>query len=299
MEAITVVQAFFLALIQGITEFLPISSSGNLVLFQHWFGISGEQLAFTILVHAASACAIILFFVDRIRLLTRTLWLPVLIGTVPTVLVALFFKRYYEVLFASTFAVSLALLITALLNLGIQYILKKRNSAKVISKQSDSTELRNDHSAGTSETIQTVSVMQAIFVGLAQAISVTPGISRSGSTVLAGLFVGLSRKTAFEFSFLLALPAIGGSVLLQFLNELQDVSLTAGGMQAVSINTVLLEMLSFLSQVPLVVGFITSFVTSYASLWLLKYMMEKATFWWFALYCVILSAAGFATLFMS
>jgi undecaprenyl-diphosphatase len=254
MDEINVFQALLLAIIQGITEFLPVSSSGNLILFQNFFGVTGEQLNFTILVHVASALAILLFFFDRLWRLTRQLWLPVLVGTLPAVLVALFFKDAVETLFSNPYLVSLALFFTGFINLGIQYFLRHEKLSQLSS----------------------VKVWQGLIIGVAQAVAITPGVSRSGSTVFAGLLTGLSRKMAFEFSFLLAMPAIAGATVLQILSETSQ--------SAVVFN-------EFFS-LPYVVGFLGSFIASYSSLWLLKLMMEKAQFWWFSVYCFGIGALG-------
>lgn len=272
MDQIGVTQAFFLALIQGITEFLPVSSSGNLILFQEWFGVTGEQLTFTVIVHVASASAIVFFFLDRLQRLARQLWLPVLIGTLPAVLVALFFKDAIEAMFANSQQVSFALFITGLINLGIQYILNKRNKSRELlpldpKKPEESVESPEKYSVG---------VLQSLVIGSAQAMAITPGISRSGSTVFAGLLTGLSRKNAFEFSFLLAIPAIAGATLLQIVGELNSASF--GVAEFVSL--------------PYFVGFVGSFAASYGSLWLLRFMMERAQFWWFSVYCFGLGIAG-------
>jgi len=274
MEQISIFQAFLLALVQGITEFLPVSSSGNLVLFQQLFGVTGEQLTFTIVVHVASAIAIIFFFLDRLKRLSRQLWLPVLVGTIPAVLVALFFRSTVLEMFSNSKLVSVALLFTGLINLGIQFVLAKRNTEKL-----PLAEQKGDEKVNVSDEEDkndSVTLVQSFLIGIAQSIAIVPGISRSGSTVFAGLLTGLSRKDAFEFSFLLAVPAIVGATILQVLTESNG---TAIG---------LAEFISL----PYLVGFIGSFIASYGSLWLLKYMMERAQFWWFAVYCFSMGALG-------
>lgn len=271
MEQIGIIQAILLGIIQGLTEFLPVSSSGNVTLFQQWFGVTGEQLTFTVVVHVASALAIVFFFLDRLQRLARQLWLPVLIGTMPSVFVAIFFKEAVEAMFINMQLVSFALFFTGFVNLGIQFILSRRNAERA---DSDKGEKLNEVEAGPQS--HSVSLSQSILIGTAQAIAITPGVSRSGSTVFMGLLTGLSRKTAFEFSFLLAVPAIAGATLLQVMSEMNGSSI--GFTEFVSL--------------PYFVGFVASFVASYGSLWLLKFMMERAQFWWFAMYCFGLGAVG-------
>lgn len=264
-----VIQAFFLALIQGLTEFLPVSSSGHLVLFENWFGVTGDSFTFILLVHVASALAILLFFARRLFELTKKLWFPVLIGTVPAVLVGILFKDYLESLFAGEAFLSVGFLITALVNLGIHVYLqrsKKREVAAVSVTESRETEISDAYEASP----EVITWWQAIVVGIAQAIAIIPSISRSGSTVLAGLSVGLTRKAAFDFSFLLALPAIGGATLLHLVD---GISVTGG---------LPVDIFSL----PNLLGFFVSFIVSYLSLGVLRFMMKKAQFSWFVVYCL-------------
>jgi undecaprenyl-diphosphatase len=297
MEQIGIVQAVLLGIIQGLTEFLPVSSSGNVTLFQQWFGVTGEQLTFTIILHVASALAIVFFFSHRLQRLARQLWGPVLVGTLPSVFVALFFKETVEAMFISTKLVSLALFFTGFVNLSIQCILTRRNAVRADSDQGGKLNVeRADSDQGGKLNVEradtdqggklneveastqshSVSLSQSILIGTAQAVAITPGISRSGSTVFMGLLTGLSRKTAFDFSFLLAVPAIGGATLLQAMSEMNSSSIGFG---------------EFIS-LPYFVGFVASFAASYGSLWLLKFMMERAQFWWFAVYCFGLGTVG-------
>jgi len=275
-------QAFLLAVVQGLSEFLPISSSGHLVLFHDWLRVSEEIVTFSVILHVGSALAILAFFAARIVKLVQTLWLPVIIGTLPAVLVGLFFKETIEALFTNVQLVSFALLITAGINLGIQLLLNKRTAAKaqVASSSHDSAEAdpRSEDTVEPSveDTTHTVRWWQGLVVGTLQACAITPGISRSGSTVFGGLLTGLPRKTAFEFSFLLALPAIGGATLLQLLDEIETVGFSWYSLFSVSH----------------LVGLVTAIVVSYGSLWLLRYMMQKATFWWFSVYCFGIAVFG-------
>jgi undecaprenyl-diphosphatase len=277
MDQIGIFQAFFLALVQGVTEFLPVSSSGNVILFQQLFGITGGQLTFTIVVHVASALAIIFFFFDRLKKASQQLWLPIFVGTIPAIFVALFFREIVLDMFSNSKLVSIALFVTGFVNLGIQHVLSKRNE-----QQPKQAQLEQDEESKLSKKTDTntdeyaVSLRQSFLIGIAQAMAITPGISRSGSTVFAGLLTGLSRKNAFEFSFLLAIPAIAGATILQVVSEFNNTTIGIS---------------EFLS-LPYFVGFIGSFVASYGSLWLLKYMMERAQFWWFALYCFGMGSLG-------
>jgi len=262
----TTIQAFLLALVQGVTEFLPVSSSGHLVLFDNWLGVTGDSISFAIIVHVASALAILLFFAKKLVSLSKKLWLPVIVGTIPMIIVGLLFKDVIEGFFSSPRLISFTLLITAAANAGTHLLLQKGHPTKQDTQAEESE-----------DEITNVSLKQALVVGIAQAIAITPGVSRSGSTVFAALFAGLSRKNAFEFSFLLALPAIGGATVLHLLDELQ------------AADTLLVSFVT----VPNLVGFLVSFIASFLSLGLLRFMMKKAQFWWFSVYCILMACISF------
>ena len=267
----TTIQAFLLALVQGLTEFLPVSSSGHLVLFEKLLGVSGDQFTFILVVHVASALAILLFFAKTLVELTKKLWLPVLIGTIPAVIAGVLFKDALESLFAGESLIALGFLITALVNAGVHLLLQAKAKSELRGTEHPDTAAQ----AYELEPLK-VNWWQAIVVGIAQAVAIIPSISRSGSTVFAGLAVGLTRKAAFEFSFLLALPAIGGATLLHLVDEL---SITGG-------------LPTDIFALPNVIGFFVSFVVSYASLGLLKFMMKEAKFWWFVVYCLVIAAVS-------
>jgi len=218
-----------LGIVQGVTEFLPVSSSGHLVLFGSWLGISETGILFEVLLHAATLGAVMVFFFPALRSLTIAKIGLLLLGTIPAAAVGLLLKSQIEVLFDSITLVAFALLITAAINLGIGYYAKRAQD-------------------------KTVDRSSAVFIGLAQALAITPGISRSGSTILAGLSSGLSRTAAFEFSFLLSIPAIGGALLLL----LRDVARAEAVLPPVA---------------PMFVGFIAAFLTGLLSLGLLKKML--------------------------
>ena len=191
-------QATFLGVIQGLTEFLPVSSSGHLAIFQHLFGLV-PPVEFDIFVHLGTLVAVIWFF--RIRLVrlwqtrlekkTRNYLGMILVGSLPAILIGLFLKPRLDFLFGSLEVVSFGLLTT-----GLMLFFGGRKRKK-----------KNQHPLG---------VGGALRVGLAQALALIPGVSRSGSTISAGLRIGLSRQTAFELSFLLAIPATAGAVVLSF-----------------------------------------------------------------------------------
>lgn len=244
----TFLQALLLGIIQGITEFLPISSSGHLVIFQQLFGLKGDYVVFDVILHVATLGAIIVFFFPDLRKLTRSEALTIIIGTIPAAIVGLFFKENIESLFQSTQLVGFALMVTGILNF-------------ITDRQLNKSTL--DHPTTV------VSPKQGLLIGVIQALAITPGISRSGSTVAAGTTLGLTRQKAFQFSFLLGIPAIAGAGVIQ-LKELISQGMPADVLVPQS-----------------VVGAIAAFVMGLLSLYLFRLVMEKAKFELFGYYCLV------------
>lgn len=246
-------------LIQGLTEFLPISSSGHLALFQQYSGMTEPPLAYDVLLHFATMSATILFFFNEIvaacvewfsgfvkSSLRRSYgWIlgwAVIAGNAVTVGVALVLKNSVETFFASTFCVGIALFVTA----GVLWYGSTLKAGK-----------------------EQVSLSRGLFVGLVQGLAVIPGISRSGVTIIAGLRTGLEPEEAFRFSFLMSLPAIGGATLLQLFEF--------GGFKG------------FMDQLPSawIIGFLLAFFSGLASLWLLKKVVLARKWRWFSVYCAV------------
>lgn len=183
----------FLGIVQGLTEFLPISSSGHLVIFQTLLGIK-ENIAFDAVVHLATALAVAIFFwKDIAGLFTenrKLLWL-LLAGTFFTGIIGLAFKDFFESLFSSVRAVGGFLILTGAVILLGEWIGKGKRK------------------------LEDMNIWDAVLVGLAQGAAIAPGLSRSGTTISASLARNLDRGLAARFSFLLAIPAILGAGLLQ------------------------------------------------------------------------------------
>lgn len=250
----TIIQAIILGLIQGIAEFLPISSSGHLVLLQNCFGLTEPQITFDVLVHFATLLAVIIFFWKKIIKLNLKTLLIIGVANIPTVLVGIFLKDYIENIFIAPSLVSLMLLVTA----GLNFF-----SDKVLNK-------------GDQKNQEALNFKNSFWVGIAQALAVIPGISRSGSTVFAGLQNKLDRKTAFEFSFLLGIPAVAGATLL----EIKD----------------LIEMPNLnLDLSILAAGFIMAFFSGLLTLSWFKKIINSARLEIFAWYCLIIGIIGLAS----
>lgn len=258
----TIVEALILGVLQGITEFLPISSSGHLVLGESLLGLEmGMLKSFDVVVHLGTFSAIIIYFwKDVVGLFKglfsyagltkkspgvteyRNLIGYILIGTVPAVLVGLFLEDSIDFLFRSTFYVGLWMIIV-----GEVFLLAEWASKK-FKKEED------------------LNWKKSIVIGVAQSVALIPGVSRSGSTIAAGLFQGISREKAARFSFLLALPAIFGAGLLTGVKEFR----AGGGLDV-----------EFL---PLVIGFTASAVAGFASVYFLMKFLKKHSLNVFAYY---------------
>ncbi len=246
-----------LGLVQGLTEFLPVSSSGHLVIFRELLGAEAPQdLIFEITVHVATALATIVIFRKQIIDLLQGLFkfkynsqtdfiLKLVVSMIPVAIVGFFFKDKVEALFSSLLVVGCALLVTAVL---LYLSDRVRPSVK--------PRVTGDVTYG-----------QALIMGLGQAFAVIPGLSRSGTTISAGLLSGASRNKVAEFSFLMVLVPILGEAFLD---------LVKGDAAASSIGTL-----------PLAIGFIAAFVSGLFACKAMIALVKKAGLKWFALYCAI------------
>ena len=253
-------EAIILGLVQGLTEFLPVSSSGHLAIGKALFGIETADLSLEVAVHAATVLAtIVVFWKDIWKLLgglfkwkmnpeTRYILL-ILLSMIPVFIVGMFFKDSVEALFGNgLLVVGCALLVTALLLFLSETLTARRGGegGKVTWKS-------------------------ALWMGLAQAVAVVPGLSRSGSTIAAGLLSGVSKQEVTRFSFLMVLIPILGEAFLD---------VVGGDFGASSVGTL-----------PLILGFLAAFVSGLFACRFMIAMVRKARLKWFALYCVLVGAA--------
>lgn len=243
-------QALALGIVQGVTEFLPISSSGHLVLFQSAWGLQDSMVVFDVWLHVATLGAVVAYFWRRwLKVSWRQYWL-IGVGTLPVVLVGLFLKDMIESFFGRPSLVAWALVMTGVFNAITHWWLRHRTG-------SDQVKLRS-----------------VVVAGLMQAVAIVPGISRSGSTVMGGLVGGLDRQRAFEWSFLLAVPAITGAAVLQFVDQWR-----VGQLLTVDPGV-------------LVAAMIAAFISGLVSIGILEWVLQKAEMIWFSVYCWVV-AAGF------
>lgn len=249
----TIFQAIFLGFLQGVTEFLPVSSSGHLAVFQILMGLP-NQLLFDVLLHIATLGAILWFFRQQIIALRWKQWLILGVATIPAALAGVLLGDFVELAGNTPVVIMLGFFITAGLNFFSQY---KLQAAKANPKPSPAVGFR-----------------EVMSMGLTQAIALLPGISRSGTTVATGLGLLLSRQDAFHWSFLLAIPAIVG----------------ATGWEVIKI---FLKGAPFPALLPTVIGMITAFIAGLASLYLLELMLRKAVFWYFGVYSLVMALIMF------
>ena len=194
-------QVIILAIIQGIAEFLPISSSGHLVAVEALLGNHNESTELSVMLHFGTLVAILVFYRQRIKDLLKEdrRVIPMLIvGTIPAAVIGLYLKKYHEGLLKSPLLTGFMLVITGFILMTL---------TKIKSGKKEYTQL---------------SLLPVILIGIAQAFALLPGISRSGTTIVMGSWMGLKRQSAATFSFLLAIPAIGGASVLEAKDILEN-----------------------------------------------------------------------------
>lgn len=278
-------EAVLLGLIQGLTEFLPVSSSGHLEIGKVLLGVeTTDDLLFTTMVHAATVLSTILVFRKQVWDLLKGFFcgikgwkfakdengktvfvcndqtdylFKIALSMIPVMVVGLFFKDAVESLFGSIYVVGFALIATALLLFFSDYA--SRPGRKSIFP---SNEYRNG-----------ISYWQAFVVGLGQAFAVLPGLSRSGTTISTGLICGVKREAMAQFSFLMVLIPILGETFLEIVGG-EFGSSTVGAL-------------------PLILGFVSAFLSGLFACKVMIALVKKAKLSWFALYCLIASACIF------
>ncbi|MBU1170291.1 MAG: undecaprenyl-diphosphate phosphatase [Proteobacteria bacterium] len=270
-------QAITLGIVQGLTEFLPISSSGHLVIVQNLFGLKEAELVFDVCLHVGTILAVLFYFRRDLAAMISALvrvgakylkkeislsdaWkdqqikmaILIIVGTLPTMVIGLAFKQIAETLFSSVRLVGAALMVTGLILWMTRKILAREPA------------------------MDSFSLKKGLIIGVIQGLSITPGISRSGSTIAAGLFLGLDRELAARFSFLLSIPAICGAAIL----SLKDINGTGGQ-----------------DVVVLLSGMLVACLSGYLSLSFLVYIVKKGRLFVFAPYCWLVGMAAIAATF--
>lgn len=284
-------EAILLGLLQGLTEFLPVSSSGHLQIGKELLGIdTSGDLVFEVVVHAATVLSTIVVFRKQIWELLKSLFvkdglfrsiahpskfndgtdyvLKILLSMIPVFIVGMFFKDAVEGLFGSSIhVVAGALLVTAAL------LLLSDNAGKIFGRCCRRCKCAEADAVSDKGRRNGISYWQAFVVGLGQAIAVIPGLSRSGTTIATGLLCGVKRDVVAQFSFLMVLIPILGEAFLEIV----------GGDMASSTVGVL----------PLVLGFISAFVAGLFACKVMIALVKKTKLGWFALYCAVVAVLIF------
>ena len=267
-------EALILGIVQGITEFLPVSSSGHLVLLQKIFGITEPVLVFDTAVHGGTLIAVLVVLRQDIWNILRRIFQPLtlylIIATIPTVIAALLFKNQLENAFASGAFLCFAFLITsALLFLSEKLFRRSQGSGGYPARL---------EAAAPGKFQDEMNWLDALVIGLLQAVAIVPGISRSGATISAALARRLNRDFAARFSFLLSIPTILGALVLQA-KELIDAG-AASGTPTGSLGGVGL--------IPLTVGVISSCLAGFFSVRITLKIVREHSLLGFSLYTGIL-----------
>ena len=253
-------EAIFLGIIQGFTEFLPISSSGHLILFQRLFNIDAnagqKSILFEVVLHVGTLIPILIVYrKDILRLLRKPFqkltWLLV-VATIPAIIATVLLGDKLDALFATTSLLGFAFVLTGCLLL-----------------YADKAEGGNKKERG-------IAYLDALIIGIVQAIAIIPGISRSGSTITASLSRKLTRETAAKFSFLMSIPAIGGAVVLQIFHMIK------GDVAIADINALCL-----------IFGFLASMLAGFLSIQFMLALIKKCKLKYFSIYLFILAAVIF------
>ena len=247
--------AIILGILQGLTEFLPVSSSGHLVLAQNLLGVKQAGVSFELMVHVGTLLAVLVYFRVRIWLLIKSLFtsslpeerklvLYLIIGTIPAAVIGGLFDDFFEQAFSSPLFTACMLIATGVILLSTHWAVRKDRP---------------------------VTPLSSFLMGVGQAVAIFPGISRSGSTIASGLLLGVNPEKAAEFSFLLAIPAIAGAVVLKA-DELMALDATLAGHYAA--------------------GTVAAFVFGLFAVYAVLQTIRRGKFEYFAYYCFVAGAVG-------
>ncbi|MEZ4321178.1 MAG: undecaprenyl-diphosphate phosphatase [Myxococcota bacterium] len=250
--------ALFLGVVQGLTEFLPVSSSGHLTLFSQFVELGGDNVLFNLFLHVGTLIPVVYFYREQVGALLRApfegdapllqregmrQWMLLVAASVPTAVIGLLFKDTFEALFDNPASLTVTFAITGAILLSTRFAPASSRS---------------------------ITLWLAVVLGIVQGLAITPGISRSGSTIAAALLLGVHREEAARFSFLMSVPAISGATLLL----LKDADLAA------------------FDPVDVAVGFSASLITGYLALVLLVELVKRGGLHWFAVWCFGAAAAA-------
>lgn len=249
----TILQAIILGIVEGITEFLPISSTGHLILAQRLLGMTGSPMleSFDIAIQSGAILAVVVIYFHA--LLKRSgLWLPILVAFIPTTVIGFLLHGFAKTyLLGSGTAVAWSMLIGGIVIVLFEFL------------------YRSEHGRVTS--IETIPVKTAVGIGIVQSVAIIPGVSRSAATILGGMLLGVERRTIVEFSFLLAIPTMSAATGYDLLKSY--------------------SLFNAHDALTLGIGFVMSFLTAIVAIrWLLRFI-QSHTFTGFGIYRILAAAA--------
>ncbi len=241
-------QAIIIGIIEGFTEFLPISSTGHMIVASEFLGVSQNNLtkAYQVIIQFAAIMAVMLVYKDKLTFKKIELWKKIFIAFLPLAIVGFIFKDLIKELFTVN-TVAIMFIVGGLIFLIVEKFYKEEKSH-------------------TNE-VENVSYKQALLVGVAQIFSLIPGTSRAGATIIGGMLLKMNRKTSAEFSFLLAIPVMGAVTAYDLLKHFQE--------------------FADANWVAFMAGFITAFIVAYLTIKLFLVFLQRFTFVAFGIYRII------------
>lgn len=280
-----ILKSIVLGLIQGFTEFFPVSSSGHLIIFPYFFKWDFPSIIFAVTLHFATLLALITVLYRQIWQIIKKFFIGIfirqyrqdpnfklavyiIISSIPAAIAGYLFNDYIETLFSSPVYAALFLLVTAAILIIFEYIGKK-NEVKNIEE---------------SKYLKKINWLSALFIGVGQAVSILPGISRSGTTISTARIFGVKREEAVRFSFLISIPVIFGSFVYELAKAIKNSTVFISG-DAISI-------------VSVIIGFIAAYFSGLIAIKFLTKFSAKRNLNIFAVYCVLLSIIFFIVYFI-
>ena len=258
-------EALILGIVQGLTEFLPVSSSGHIAVLQDWFNINSDNVSITIVAHAGTLIAILFFYKKEFKNIFRNLFKSrtsilvnptvrlfslVFVASIPAGIVGIVFREFFNSLFGNSQYVGIFFLVTAAV------LIFSRSKSEEYEPMQTNTEYISHQ----------ITYTQAFLIGISQAVAICPGVSRAGLTITTALFLGLKKQNAAFFSFLISIPAIIGATVIE------------------------LEKLSAIDNaVSLVTLFFASLVFGFVGLWGVVFVLNRGKLHYFAAYLIPLA----------
>ena len=245
-----IIDSTILGIVEGITEFLPISSTAHMIITSNLLGLkqSDAMVAFEVIIQLGATLAIVLIYLNKLNLKEIGLWKKVIAAFLPLAVIGFIFRHQIKELFTVTTSAWM-FIIGGVIFFIVEYFYQKKNEKELITNVED------------------VSMKQALIVGFSQVFALIPGTSRSGSTIVGGMLSGLSRKTAADFSFLLAIPTMLAASGYEFLKNIHTFTTINGTVLAV--------------------GFVVSFIVAYITVKVFLKFVEHYSLNWFGAYRII------------